>query len=68
MGSNQDQEDANLKLLRVLPSYWNNITLIMRNKAGLDELSMDDLYDNLKVYGAEIKSQTSCDNRLNSWQ
>ncbi|GJV79862.1 hypothetical protein Tco_1515732 [Tanacetum coccineum] len=38
---------------------WNNIALIMRNKADLDELSMDDLYNNLKVYEAEIKSQSS---------
>ncbi|GJY69118.1 ribonuclease H-like domain-containing protein [Tanacetum coccineum] len=52
-------EDANLKLLRSLPSAWNNIALIMRNKADLDELSMDDLYNNLKVYEAEIKSQSS---------
>ncbi|GKF03677.1 hypothetical protein Tco_0030600, partial [Tanacetum coccineum] len=37
------QEDANLKLLRSLPSAWNNIALIMLNKADLDELSMDDL-------------------------
>ncbi|GJW57781.1 ribonuclease H-like domain-containing protein [Tanacetum coccineum] len=42
-----------------LPSAWNNIALIMRNKADLDELSMDDLYKNLKVYEAEIKSQSS---------
>ncbi|GKE17759.1 ribonuclease H-like domain-containing protein, partial [Tanacetum coccineum] len=53
------QEDANLKLLRSLPSAWNNIALIMRNKADLDELSMDDLYNNLKVYEDEIKSQSS---------
>ncbi|GJU34375.1 ribonuclease H-like domain-containing protein [Tanacetum coccineum] len=53
------QEDANLKLLRSLPSAWNNIALIMRNKADLDGLSMDDLYNNLKVYKAEIKSQSS---------
>ncbi|GJY03698.1 hypothetical protein Tco_0369638 [Tanacetum coccineum] len=31
----------------------------MRNKADLDELSMDDLYNNLKVYEAEIKSKSS---------
>ncbi|GJW11711.1 hypothetical protein Tco_1577538 [Tanacetum coccineum] len=43
------QEDANLKLLRSLPSAWNNIALIMRNKSDLDSLSMDDLYNNLKV-------------------
>ncbi|GJU85295.1 ribonuclease H-like domain-containing protein [Tanacetum coccineum] len=43
------QEDANLKLLRSLPSAWNNIALIMRNKSDLDTLSMDDLYNNLKL-------------------
>ncbi|GKA74132.1 hypothetical protein Tco_0780434 [Tanacetum coccineum] len=53
------QEDANMKLLRSLPSAWNNIALIMRNKVNLDELSIDDLYNNLKVYEAEIKSQSS---------
>ncbi|GJZ98307.1 hypothetical protein Tco_0670760, partial [Tanacetum coccineum] len=31
----------------------------MGNKADLDELSMDDLYNNLKVYKAKIKSQSS---------
>ncbi|GJZ26251.1 putative ribonuclease H-like domain-containing protein [Tanacetum coccineum] len=49
------QEDENLKLLRSLPSAWNNIALIMRNKSDLDTLSMDDLYNNLKVYESEIK-------------
>ncbi|GKA43632.1 hypothetical protein Tco_0736356 [Tanacetum coccineum] len=52
-------KDANLKLLRSLPSAWNNIALIMRNKSDLDTLSMDDLYNNLKVYESEIKGQTS---------
>ncbi|GKD31969.1 hypothetical protein Tco_1242747, partial [Tanacetum coccineum] len=40
-------------------STWNNIALIMRNKSDLDILSMDDLYNNLKVYESEIKGQTS---------
>ncbi|GJR41852.1 hypothetical protein Tco_1309955 [Tanacetum coccineum] len=53
------QEDANLKLLRSLPLAWNNIALIMRNKSDLDTLSMDDLYNNLKVYESEIKGQSS---------
>ncbi|GJV79944.1 hypothetical protein Tco_1515814 [Tanacetum coccineum] len=53
------QEDANLKLLRSLPSAWNNIALIMRNKSDLDTLSMDDLYNNLKVYESKIKGQSS---------
>ncbi|GKB31412.1 hypothetical protein Tco_0870813, partial [Tanacetum coccineum] len=51
-------EDVNLKLLRSLPSAWNNIALIMRNKSDLDTLSMDDLYNNLKVYESEIKGQS----------
>ncbi|GKE86595.1 hypothetical protein Tco_1560337, partial [Tanacetum coccineum] len=43
------EEDANLNLLRSLPLAWNNIALIMRSKSDLDTLSMDDLYNNLKV-------------------
>nr|GEU34331.1 ribonuclease H-like domain-containing protein [Tanacetum cinerariifolium] len=42
-----------------LPSAWNNIALIMRNKSDLDTLSIDDLYNNLKVYEFEIKGQSS---------
>nr|GEY13117.1 ribonuclease H-like domain-containing protein [Tanacetum cinerariifolium] len=52
-------EDTNLKLLRSLPSAWNNIALIMRNKSDLDLLSINDLYNNLKVYKSETKSQSS---------
>ncbi|GKA10995.1 ribonuclease H-like domain-containing protein [Tanacetum coccineum] len=36
----------------------------MRNKSDLDTLSMDDLYNNLKVYESEIKGQSS--SNLNS--
>nr|GEU88920.1 hypothetical protein [Tanacetum cinerariifolium]GEY40167.1 hypothetical protein [Tanacetum cinerariifolium]GEY42914.1 hypothetical protein [Tanacetum cinerariifolium] len=53
------QEDANMKLLRSLPPAWNNIALIMRNKPDIETLSMDDLYNNLKVYEAEIKKKSS---------
>nr|GEU68814.1 hypothetical protein [Tanacetum cinerariifolium] len=53
------QEDANMKLLKSLPPAWNNIALIMRNKPDIETLSMDDLYNNLKVYEAEIKGQSS---------
>ncbi|GKC52622.1 ribonuclease H-like domain-containing protein [Tanacetum coccineum] len=52
-------EDVNLQLLRSLPFAWNNIALIMRNKSDLNTMSMDDFYNNLKVYEAEIKSQSS---------
>nr|GEU74912.1 ribonuclease H-like domain-containing protein [Tanacetum cinerariifolium] len=52
-------EDGNLKFLRSLPPSWNTHTLIMQNKSDLDTLSMNDLYNNLKVYEAEIKDQSS---------
>ncbi|GJX10484.1 hypothetical protein Tco_0200343 [Tanacetum coccineum] len=53
------EEDANLKLLRSLPSAWNNIALIMRNKSDIYIMSMDDLYNNLNMYETEIKGQSS---------
>ncbi|GJU02340.1 ribonuclease H-like domain-containing protein [Tanacetum coccineum] len=40
-------------------SSWSNIALITRNKSDLDTLSMDDLYNNLKVYKYEIKGNSS---------
>nr|GFD08328.1 ribonuclease H-like domain-containing protein [Tanacetum cinerariifolium] len=48
-------KDANQKFLRSLPSVWSNISLISRNKPGIDNLDIDDLYNNLKVYKADIK-------------
>ncbi|GJW48520.1 hypothetical protein Tco_0080166 [Tanacetum coccineum] len=36
-------EDANQKFLRSLPSAWLQVSLIMRNKPGMDSLSFDDL-------------------------
>ncbi|GJQ98261.1 hypothetical protein Tco_0009400 [Tanacetum coccineum] len=53
-GETISQEDVNLKLLRSLPSEWKTHTLIWRNKLDLKDLSMDDLYNNLKIYEAEV--------------
>ncbi|GJY84377.1 reverse transcriptase domain-containing protein [Tanacetum coccineum] len=43
------QEDVNQKLLRSLSPEWNTHAVVWRNKADLDTMSMDDLYNNLKV-------------------
>ncbi|GJR86936.1 ribonuclease H-like domain-containing protein [Tanacetum coccineum] len=51
-------EDANQKFLGALPSSWNNVALIMRNKDGVDYLDIDDLYNNLKVFKADIKGSS----------
>ncbi|GJT33039.1 hypothetical protein Tco_0923458 [Tanacetum coccineum] len=53
-GETISQEDVNLKLLRSLPFEWKTHTLIWRYKPDLEDLSMDDLYNNLKIYEAEI--------------
>ncbi|GJX22979.1 hypothetical protein Tco_0227424 [Tanacetum coccineum] len=50
------REDINQKFLRSVPSSWNQIALIMRNKPGIDEIDIDDLYNNHKVYEDEMKS------------
>nr|GEZ76102.1 hypothetical protein [Tanacetum cinerariifolium] len=59
-------EDINMKFLRSLPSEWKTHTLILRNKANLAEQSLDDLFNNLKIYEAEVKgSSTSSQNIQN---
>ncbi|GKF71409.1 hypothetical protein Tco_0207523, partial [Tanacetum coccineum] len=42
---------------RSLPSSWNQIALIMRNKLDIDEIDIDNLYNNLRVYEDELKSE-----------
>nr|GEU66464.1 hypothetical protein [Tanacetum cinerariifolium] len=53
------QEDVNLKFLRSLPSEWKTHTLIWRNKANLEEHSLDDLFNYLRIYEAEVKHSSS---------
>nr|GEU90046.1 putative ribonuclease H-like domain-containing protein [Tanacetum cinerariifolium] len=50
LGESIFQEDINLKFLRSLPSKWKTHTLIWRNKADSEEQSLDDLFNNLKIY------------------
>nr|GEV21737.1 hypothetical protein [Tanacetum cinerariifolium] len=58
-GVSLSKEDVNLKFLRSLPSEWKTHTLIKRNKADLEEQSLDDLFNSLKIYEAEIKHYSS---------
>nr|GEV27105.1 hypothetical protein [Tanacetum cinerariifolium] len=58
--------DINLKFLRSLPSKWKTHTLIWRNKADLEEQSLNDLFNNLKIYEAKVmRSSTSSQNIQN---
>nr|GEU53375.1 retrovirus-related Pol polyprotein from transposon TNT 1-94 [Tanacetum cinerariifolium] len=53
------QEDIILKFLRSLPVEWRTHTLIWRNKIDLEDQSLDDLFNSLKIYEAEVKSSSS---------
>nr|GEV43943.1 hypothetical protein [Tanacetum cinerariifolium] len=53
------QENINLKFLRSLPYDWRTHTLIWKNKTDLEEQSLDDLFNSLKIYEAEVKSSSS---------
>nr|GEW82375.1 ribonuclease H-like domain-containing protein [Tanacetum cinerariifolium] len=53
------QEDVNQKFLRSLAPEWNTHTIVWRNKPEIDTLSLDDLYNNLKIYEPEVKGTSS---------
>ncbi|GJT71556.1 putative ribonuclease H-like domain-containing protein [Tanacetum coccineum] len=54
-GAPISKEDINQKFLRSLLSSWNQIALIMRNKPDIDEIDIDYLYNNLRVFEDELK-------------
>ncbi|GJW71627.1 hypothetical protein Tco_0128544 [Tanacetum coccineum] len=54
-GETISQEDVNRKFLRSLSQEWNTYTIVWRNKPEIDTLSLDDLYNNLKIYEPEVK-------------
>nr|GEV65327.1 ribonuclease H-like domain-containing protein [Tanacetum cinerariifolium] len=53
------EEDVNLKFLHSLPSEWKTHTLIWRNKTNLEDKSLDDLFNSLKIYESEVKHSSS---------
>ncbi|GKC40869.1 ribonuclease H-like domain-containing protein, partial [Tanacetum coccineum] len=58
-GAGVSTEDANQKFLRSLPSAWSQVSLIMRTKPGVDSLSFDDMYNNLRVFENDVKGSTA---------
>nr|GEV29061.1 hypothetical protein [Tanacetum cinerariifolium] len=59
LGEKLSHEDVNQKLLRILSPEWNTHAVVWKNKIDLDNMSMDDLYNNLKVYEPEVKGMSS---------
>ncbi|GJW29579.1 putative ribonuclease H-like domain-containing protein [Tanacetum coccineum] len=57
-GTGVSTKDANQKFLRSLHSSWSQVSLVTRTKLGVDSLSFDDLYNNLRVFKSDVKGST----------
>nr|GEV18076.1 hypothetical protein [Tanacetum cinerariifolium] len=53
-----EQDDLNQKFLTSLAPEWLMYTIVWRNKSDLDTMSLDDLYNHLKVYEPEVKKKS----------
>ncbi|GJT08602.1 putative ribonuclease H-like domain-containing protein [Tanacetum coccineum] len=49
------QEDLNLKILSSLPLEWNTHVVVWMNKAEIETMSIDDLYNNFKIVEQSVK-------------
>nr|GFA85456.1 hypothetical protein [Tanacetum cinerariifolium] len=50
-----EQDDLNQKFLTSLAPEWRMHTIVWRNRSDLDTMSLDDLYNHLKVYEFEVQ-------------
>nr|GEU48151.1 putative ribonuclease H-like domain-containing protein [Tanacetum cinerariifolium] len=53
-----EQDDLNQKFLTSLAPEWLMHTIVWRNRSDLDTMSLDDLYNHLKVYESEVQKKT----------
>ncbi|GKB71369.1 hypothetical protein Tco_0932781 [Tanacetum coccineum] len=63
-GGNAATRKTQRNLLKSLSPEWNTHAVVWRNKAELETMSMDDLYNNLKVYEPEVKGMSSLINQI----
>ncbi|GJS21375.1 ribonuclease H-like domain-containing protein [Tanacetum coccineum] len=49
------QEDLNSKFLSSLPPEWNTHVVVWMNKAEIETMSIDDLYNNFKIVEQSVK-------------
>nr|GEY77475.1 ribonuclease H-like domain-containing protein [Tanacetum cinerariifolium] len=52
------QNDLNQKFLTSLAPEWLMYTIVWRNMSDLDTMSLDDLYNHLKVYESEVQKKS----------
>ncbi|GKD66758.1 hypothetical protein Tco_1308866, partial [Tanacetum coccineum] len=53
------QEDLNSKFLRSLPPEWNTHVVVWMNKADIETISINDLYNNFKIVEQDVKKSVS---------
>ncbi|GJW85452.1 putative ribonuclease H-like domain-containing protein [Tanacetum coccineum] len=49
------EEDLNSKFLRSLPPEWNTHVVVWMNKANIETMSINDLYNNFKIVEQDVK-------------
>nr|GFB04631.1 hypothetical protein [Tanacetum cinerariifolium] len=54
-----EKDDINQKFLTSLAPEWMMHTIVWRNRNDLDTMSLDDLYNHLKVYEAEVQTKSN---------
>ena len=52
-----DQDDINRKFLRSLGEEWTMYTISFRQNENLEDKELDDLYNDLRVFEAEVESK-----------
>nr|GFA89388.1 hypothetical protein [Tanacetum cinerariifolium] len=53
-----EQDDLNQKFLTSLAPKWLMHTIVWRNRSDFDTMSLDDLYNHLKVYESEVQKKS----------
>nr|GEW36873.1 hypothetical protein [Tanacetum cinerariifolium] len=53
-----EHDDLNQKFLTSLPPEWLIHMIVWRNRSDLDTMSLDDLYNHLKVYESEVHKKS----------
>nr|GFB16153.1 hypothetical protein [Tanacetum cinerariifolium] len=57
------QDDLNQKFLTNLALEWLMHIIVWRNKSDLDTMSLDDLYNHLKVYESEVQKKSKSNSK-----
>lgn len=52
-----DNEDSNTKFLRALPEEWDLQTSLIRDRADLEDMSLDEVYGRLKTHDLELQQR-----------